>query len=185
MTTGRPRRTFGRAKHPRQRSGEPNIGGTQVSLFRVLIGESRLVGRLVFVGALLAALTVGVATATASGGGNSTGATACQNGGWHNLVGANASAFKNQGDCASYAAQGGPLSPKTASQTLCESYGGTFSTDPASSYFDNPLATFVWSCNHGDMTFPNDAYQASDCFHDGGVFAWETIAAPWYFTCYS
>jgi hypothetical protein len=117
---------------------------------------------------------------------DSTGAKACQNGGWQNLVGANSSAFRNQGDCAAYAAQGGTLTAKSASQVSCESYGGTFSTDPASSYFDNPLATFLWSCNRGDLTFPNDAYLAAHCFHDdGGAFAWETVAAPWYLTCYA
>src|SRR5262245_17957783 len=89
----------------------------------------------VVLGSLVAALTVGVATASADGG-NSANAEACRNGGWQTLVGAQAAAFKNQGDCIAYAAQGGTLSPKSASQVLCESYGGTFSTDPASSHFD-------------------------------------------------
>jgi len=153
-------------------------------MFRVMIGATRVTRRFVLLGSLIAALTVGVATATA-GNGSSGKAEACQNGGWQNLVGANAAAFKNQGECVAYAAQGGTLSPKSASQVLCESYGGTFSSDPASSYFDNPLAAFIWSCNRGDLSFPNDDYLASDCFHDGGAFAWETVAAPWYFTCYS
>ena len=55
----------------------------------------------------------------------------------------------------------------------------------ALSLFANPAATVVWSCNGGDLTFPNDAFLASDCFHDGGAYAWETLTAPWYFTCYS
>src|SRR5262249_24314357 len=136
-------------------------------------------------GSLIAALTVGVSTATAAGG-NSASAQACQNGGWKNFVGAHAASFQNQGDCISYAAQGGTLSPQSASQGLCESHGRTVSTHPASSYFDNPLATRIWSCNRGDLTFPNDAYLGADCFHnDGGAFAWETVAAPWYFTCYA
>ena len=37
----------------------------------------------------------------------------------------------------------------SASQIVCESYGGTFSTDPQSSYLDDPLATVVWSCTSG------------------------------------
>jgi hypothetical protein len=127
-----------------------------MSLCRFIIERAPLVRRFVVLGSLLAALTVGVATATAAGGGNSPGASACQGGGWRNLVGVSSSAFRNQGECASYAAHGGTLSPKSASQALCETYGGTFSTDPASSYFDNPLAAFVWSCNGGDLTFPND-----------------------------
>jgi hypothetical protein len=154
-------------------------------ILRIVIQGKQRTRGLVLVASLIGALTVGVATATA-GGGNSASADACHNGGWQALVGAYAAAFANQGDCVSYAAKGGTLSPKSASQVLCESYGGTFSTDPASSYFDNQLAAVIWSCNRADLTFPNDAYLAADCFHyDGGAFAWETIAAPWYFTCYS
>src|SRR5262249_34178680 len=132
----------------------------------------------------IAALAVGVATATAAGGG-SAGVDACRNGGWRNVVGANAASFKNQGECMAFVVQGGTPSPKSASQLVCESYGGTFSTDPASSYFDNPLANVIFTCNGGDMTEPNDAYVAASCFHnDHGAYAWETVAAPWYFTCY-
>ena len=52
------------------------------------------------------ALVVGVATATA-GNGNSDAANACKQGGWQNLVRQDGTGFKNQGDCVSYAAQGG------------------------------------------------------------------------------
>jgi hypothetical protein len=58
------------------------------------------------------ALVVGVSTATA--GGNSDAAHACQQGGWQNLVRADGKAFLNMGDCVSYAAQGGVLSTKPA-----------------------------------------------------------------------
>jgi hypothetical protein len=54
------------------------------------------------------ALAVGFATATA-GGGNSANAKLCQKGGWQNWVRTDGSAFKNQGSCVSYAAQGGTL----------------------------------------------------------------------------
>jgi hypothetical protein len=154
-------------------------------LFRVVIHEAHAVRGLILLSSLIAALAVGVETATA-GGGNSGNAQACRNGGWQNVVGPYAAAFRSQGDCISYVGQGGTLSPKSASQVLCESYGGTFSTDPTSSYFDNPLAVAIWTCNRGDLTSPNDAYLAADCFHnEGGAFAWETNSAPWYFTCYS
>ena len=56
------------------------------------------------------ALTVAVATANA-GGGNSANAKLCQKGGWHSWVRVDGSAFKNQGDCVSYAARGGTLTP--------------------------------------------------------------------------
>jgi hypothetical protein len=154
-----------------------------MSLIHVVIEGNPLVRRFVLFGMVMASLMVGAATATA-GSGNSDSAKACQNGGWQNLVGANAAAFGSQGDCVSYVSHGGSLSPKTASQVRCESYGGSFSTDPASSHFDNPAASPIWSCNGADLTFANDAWLANDCFHDGGAYAWGTVAAPWYFTCY-
>ena len=59
---------------------------------------------------MVLALTIAVAGATA-GGGNSANAKLCQKDGWRNWVQADGSAFKNQGDCVSYAAQGGTLTP--------------------------------------------------------------------------
>ena len=152
-------------------------------VFRVVTRGTRGTRTFMLLGSLVASLAVGVATASA-GGGNSSNAAACWHGGWQSLVGAHSTAFASQGDCVSYATQGGTLSPKSASQVLCESYGGTFSTDPASSHFDNPLAGVIWTCNGGNLVEPNDAYLATDCFRDGGAFAWETVADPWYFTCY-
>jgi hypothetical protein len=58
------------------------------------------------------ALTVGIATATANGPGNSDAAKACQKGGWQELVREDGTEFMNTGDCVSYAAQGGMLEPK-------------------------------------------------------------------------
>ena len=48
------------------------------------------------------ALTAGVATAFADGGGNSGAAKACQKGGWQTLVRSDGSTFYNQDDCVSY-----------------------------------------------------------------------------------
>ena len=69
--------------------------------------------RLILVSCAVLALTVGIATATAEDGpGNSDAAKACQKGGWQELVREDGTAFKNAGDCVSYAAQGGTLEPK-------------------------------------------------------------------------
>jgi hypothetical protein len=62
--------------------------------------------------------TLVVAAATAAimvplaGAGNSDNAKACQQGGWQNLVRQDGTGFTNTGDCVSYAAQGGVLTPK-------------------------------------------------------------------------
>lgn len=66
--------------------------------------------RLMVVLCAAAALAAGVSTA-AAGGGNSDAAHACQKGGWQNLVRSDGTPFKNQGECVSYAAQGGTLYP--------------------------------------------------------------------------
>jgi hypothetical protein len=63
-----------------------------------------------FVAAATAAIMVPLAFA---GGGNSESAKACQSG-WQNLVRQDGTAFKNTGDCVSYAAQGGILKTKPA-----------------------------------------------------------------------
>jgi len=61
---------------------------------------------------MVLALTVAVAVANA-GGGNSANAKLCEKGGWQDWVRTDRSAFKNQGDCVSYAAQGGTLTSLT------------------------------------------------------------------------
>lgn len=63
--------------------------------------------------ALCALLTLCVAFAApvSAGGGNSTAAQLCQKGNWQNLERQDGTTFKNQGDCVSYAAQGGALVP--------------------------------------------------------------------------
>ena len=64
------------------------------------------------------ALTVGITTASA-GGGNSDNAKLCQHGGWEDLEREDGSPFKNDGDCVSYAAQGGTFGPPSDSQNSC------------------------------------------------------------------
>ena len=64
------------------------------------------------------ALTVGVATAFADGGGNSEAAKACQKGGWQTLVRSDGSTFHNQSDCVSYAALGNVLLPLSSAPCL-------------------------------------------------------------------
>jgi hypothetical protein len=67
---------------------------------------------------LVAAVTAAVAAPLAfAGGGNSDAANACKQGGWQNLVRQDGTGFKNQGDCVSYAVQGGTLVAKAAPST--------------------------------------------------------------------
>jgi hypothetical protein len=61
------------------------------------------------------ALVVGVAAATAS---NSDAAHACQQNGWQNLFRQDGTAFANQSECVSYAAQGGTLRPGVTAPPL-------------------------------------------------------------------
>ena len=98
-------------------------------------------------GSIVVALCAAVATlvfagAATAGSGNSANAKKCQKTGWQNWVRADQTPFASETACTSYAAKGGtltvPAPPKSASQILCESYGGTFgaSTDTA-----------LWTCN--------------------------------------
>jgi hypothetical protein len=112
-------------------------------------------------------LTVGVANATAGGGGNSANAKLCQKDGWTTLIRSDGSSFANQGECVSDAAHGNTLVPKTKSQLDCESFNGAFSTNPATDLSGIPGGTFVWSCN--GVTLPTSQFYntlASDCVAD-------------------
>jgi len=66
-------------------------------------------------------------------------------------------------------ATGAAKRPSTASQQLCESYGGTYSTKASSSFFA-PLDTkhVLWTCN--SYSSGSDSTQALDqsCTSDGG-----------------
>jgi hypothetical protein len=59
--------------------------------------------------AVFGALALAVGVAAATGAGNADNAKKCQKGGWQHLYRSDGTAFKNQGDCVSYAAQGGAL----------------------------------------------------------------------------
>jgi hypothetical protein len=121
--------------------------------------------RLMLVLCAALALTVGATTASA-GGGNSGNAQACQQGGWQNLVRSDGSTFKNQGDCVSYAAQGGTLVVRFAqSRSDCQALGGTFSTNPASDQRPDGAGTFLWSCN-GLPTLNLTPLFDPDCIND-------------------
>jgi hypothetical protein len=75
-------------------------------------------------------LSVGVGVATA-GGGNSANAQLCQKGGWQSLHTSTGGAFKNQGDCVSYAAKGGTIATATATPPTCDGTTCTY-VDPVS-----------------------------------------------------
>jgi len=72
--------------------------------------RSLTAGILVAVAVAVAAAAVGVPTANA-GGGNSENAQSCQHGDWQFYVTSDGTPFNNEGDCVSYAAQGGTLVP--------------------------------------------------------------------------
>jgi hypothetical protein len=76
------------------------------------------------------ALSVGVAAATGGNGngGNSDAAKACQKGGWQNLVGADLTVFKNEGDCVSHVAKGGTLITPSLTETRHECGAGCWMT---------------------------------------------------------
>jgi hypothetical protein len=116
------------------------------------------------------ALTVGVTTA-AAGGGNSDNAKLCQKGGWQYVLRADQTALKNDGECVSYAARGGQYY-KSATQLLCESYGGTFSANPNSSVFAPAYdgQRVLWTCNGYTGGQPADDALTTACLvTDGGL----------------
>jgi hypothetical protein len=129
------------------------------------------------------ALTVGVATSAADGG-NSGKAALCRQGGWESVTRSNGTAFDNTGDCVSYAAQGGVFGSSSRSGRDCESFGGTFSTDPATDAFglSNVGDQIVWTCNGRTVaTTSSNETLTSDCQADGGNQT-ASDGAP-HFTC--
>ena len=97
--------------------------------------------------------------------GNSEAAKACQKGGFMEVVGSDGTTFASQGECTSFAAQGGQLQPKLApaptAQQICEEAGGTFAVGDG-----NPI---VFSCTIAG-TFSEATVQAlrERCGADGG-----------------
>ena len=139
--------------------------------------------RIVLMACAMLALAVGVASATA-GDGNSDAAKDCQQGGWQNWVRADHTAFKNVGDCVSYAAQRGVLtSPTSQAQLDCEAAGGTFSTDPSTDQLGMP-GTVAWTCNNVAVSQGSAALE-DDCFAVALFFSYNVSAPPWYATCWT
>lgn len=124
--------------------------------------------RLFFASCAVLVLSVGVTSALA--GGNSANAKLCQKGGWENVYRIGGGAFANQDDCVSYAAQGGTLYGSQA-QAICQSYGGTYSTNPVTDLALGGDGSFIWSCN-GFSPFSLSGAQIftmqGACFGDGG-----------------
>ena len=94
---------------------------------------------------LMSAVLTGAAVAGNGNGAKDASWKLCLKGGWETLYTSNGEPFSSQKDCVSYAKQGGTLFT-SQTQAVCQFYGGTFSTDPATDLV-GPGGTFVWSCN--------------------------------------
>ncbi len=96
----------------------------------------------------LVVLFAAVGGTAAADTGNSQNAHLCQDG-WMELATSDGEGFTNVGDCVSYAARGGTLSPANPypeAKALCESFGGTFGVggpDLTGASWDEVL----WVCN--------------------------------------
>ena len=121
--------------------------------------------QLVFVAGALA-LTIGVSTGAAADG-SSDNAERCQNGGWAELERSDGTAFRNAGECISYAARGGVLMPTFAQSRLaCEEIGGTFGVGG-----DVPglePGSVLWTCNGWSFTQEKLVVIDARCLADGG-----------------
>jgi hypothetical protein len=95
--------------------------------------------------------------------------------------------FANVGQCVSYGAHGGTVF-SFAGQGPCESFGGTFSTDPATNQLpEYPGYQFVWSCNDSPATNTTPWVEAliEACLADGGDnLAWWPEPDSPYATCW-
>lgn len=122
--------------------------------------------KLALTGALVAlTLSVGVGTA-AAGGGNSDAAKACQMGGWQTLVRQDGTAFKNAGDCVSYAAHGSALIPEG-------SHLITFDEFPVGTLITTQYASsdgVVFSGTPGPVITNDGANPTSPVLSPGGAF---------------
>jgi hypothetical protein len=113
----------------------------------------------------MAAMLPGVASAAENAD-----KVSCKDGDWTEFVRADGSAFKNQGDCVNFAAQGGtPLSP--VFQVACDRAGGTVvEVVPPTCEFDPPLDPAAWdaafhtfgpSCFYAEYAEIHGDYEAS------------------------
>jgi hypothetical protein len=128
------------------------------------------------VAATMAVPVLGLASpAGAASGGNSANSHACENDGWRHFIRADGTPFANQGDCVSYAAQGGTLT--VPSRVECAALGGTFVAGTGGT----GSGTTLWECNNVTSPLPEgvqfDALFAS-CVADGGSRLEATEASP-------
>jgi hypothetical protein len=142
--------------------------------------------RMILACAAAVALTVGVTTATAGNGngGNSDAAKRCQKGGWKTLVRSeDGSSFANQGDCVSYGARGGTLTPDrfSDSRALCASVGGAFAVGVGISGYEGfPY----WSCTKtGYFLSPAYGPFIDACSHTVGHVDYLSDLFPDTFVC--
>ena len=102
------------------------------------------------------------------GPGNSPNAHACQEGGWQNLYTSTGERFSSQGECTSYAAQGGTLSstppdPHADARAACESVDGIFGVGGPDEVAALPWQV-LWVCNHvPDENYADILDLASTC----------------------
>lgn len=131
--------------------------------------------RLVLLLCALLALAVGVTTASAGNGGNSSNAKLCQKYGYQQLYTSTGQAFRNVGACVSYAARGGTPTTGANAQADCEAAGGTYTTDPTTNQFG--LGTLIFSCL-GYQSSASDTLSL-DCFRMGGnAFGYYVPGSP-------
>jgi hypothetical protein len=81
------------------------------------------------------------------------------------------------------AAAAAPKQPYPASQQLCASFGGTFSTKANSSFYRPQYKKqgVVWTCNGYSGSTASDALRQA-CFGDGGLAM--STDAPGFATCW-
>ncbi len=111
------------------------------------------------------ALAIGASAAAAVADGNSENAKLCQQGGFEAFVTSTGQGFANQGECVSYAAQGGTLSASPTLrerwEAICRDAGGQADTNDVS-----------WACHpQGVSMFSEAVYNemASICTEAGGT----------------
>ena len=147
--------------------------------------------RILLVCCAAVAFSVGVTTATAGNGkgGGSDASKTCQ-GRWKTLAGAFSEAFKTQGDCVTFVTQGGTPTTKGQTQLHCESFGGKYSTNPASSpSIGVPPANVLWTCNNASQNLQTagGGVLVTDCLFNtaGALSGFFSNEAPWNMTCSS
>lgn len=98
----------------------------------------------------------GALTAKGGDSGNSDAAHLCQQGGWQNVMGSDGTLFRNQGDCVSFAAQGGTLVPIPTTPTITSFiFNGIANADCSVPGGPKALFTAVFSNGTGTITDPS------------------------------